>query len=205
MFIAVGIGGGLLAARFLNQRDASGQAGAPAESTVTTLSADPGVQPTSTYQSPSDPAAIHEQASQLNGLLAHSGEARGSVVDAVAAVSSCSDVSAGANALAAAADSRQDSLDQLDGLETDALPNGPGLVLTLRFALQKSLEADQHFAAWAQSVLRAGCSGSAPRNRHYRAATQASRLATDAKHRFVRIWNPIATSEGLPTVEEKDI
>jgi hypothetical protein len=205
MFLAVGIAWGLLAARYLNQRASSAQVGADADFTATTLStADPTLQSTSPT-SPSDSSAVHDQASQLNALITQSGTARGSVVDAVAAVSSCTDVSASANALAAAADSRQDALDHLESLDTDALPRGVQLRSTLRTALQKSLEADQYFAAWAQSVQRGGCGGSAPHDSHYQAATQASREATAAKHYFVRLWNPIATSEGLPSVEEKDI
>jgi hypothetical protein len=211
MFLAVGIGWGLLAARYLDQRAASAQAGAEADFTATTLSTvDPTVQSTSSAESPStgspsDSSAVHEQASQLNDLLAQSGAARGSVVDAVAAVSSCADVSAGANALAAAANSRQDALDQLESLDTDALPHGAQLVSTLRTALQQSRKADQHFAVWAQSVQRGGCDGSAPHDSQYQAGTQASREATAAKHHFVQLWNPIATSEGLPRLEEKDI
>jgi hypothetical protein len=211
MFLAVGIGWGLLAARYLDQRAASAQADAEADFTATTLSTvDPTVQSTSSTESPStespsDSSAVHDQTSQLNALLAQSGAARGSVVDAVAAVSSCADVSAGANALAAAANSRQDALDQLESLDTEALPHGAQLMSTLRTALQKSLEADQHFAAWAQSVQRGGCDGSAPHDSQYQAGTQASREATAAKHHFVQLWNPIATSEGLPRLEEKDI
>jgi hypothetical protein len=206
MFLAVGIAWGLLAARYLNQRAASAQVGAEADFTATTLSAaDPTVQSTSSTESPSDSSAVHDQASQLNALLTQSGTARGSVVDAVAAVSSCADVSAGASALAAAADSRQDALDQLESLDTDALPHGAQLRSTLRTALQKSLEADQYFAAWAQSVQRGGCGGSAPHDSQYQVGIQASREATAAKHQFVRLWNPIAASEGLPSLEEKDI
>jgi hypothetical protein len=206
MFLAVGIAWGLLAARYLNQRAASAQVGTEADFTATTLStADPTIQSTSPTEAPSDSSAVHDQASQLNALLTQSGTARGSVLDAVAAVSSCTDVSAGANALAAAADSRQDALDQLENLDTDALPHGAQLRSTLRTALQKSLEADQYFAAWAQSVQRGGCGGSAPHDSQYQAATQASRVATAAKHQFVDLWNPIAASEGLPSLEEKDI
>jgi hypothetical protein len=173
---------------------------------ATSLStADPTVQSTSSTESPSDSSAVHEQAEQLNALLAQSGAARGSVVDAVAAVSACADVSAGANALAAAAHSRQDALDRLESLDTEALPHGAQLTSTLRTALQKSLEADQHFATWAQSVQRDGCGGSAPHDSQYQTGIQASREATAAKHSFVRLWNPIAASEGLSGLEETDI
>jgi hypothetical protein len=154
----------------------------------------------------SDPSLRHDQASQLDELLSSSNAGRSKVVSAVADISSCSRVPSAIADLSAVVTNRQALLDRLNQLDTSALPNGDRLLSTLRAAVQSSLEADEHFVAWAESTEAAGgCRGLAPQDGEYQAAIQASKDATTAKRQFVKLWNPIANAEGFPVRKEREI
>jgi hypothetical protein len=156
--------------------------------------------------SSADPSILHDQASQLDELLSSSNTGRSKLVSAVADVSSCSRIPSAIADLSAVVTNRQELLDRLDQLDTKALPKGDRLLSTLRAAVQSSLEADEHFVAWAESIEAAGgCDGSAPQDGEYRAAIQASKDATMAKRQFVKLWNPIASAEGLHVRKEREI
>ena len=67
-------------------------------------------------------------------------------------------------------------------------------------AYQSSLDADQAYLAWAREVQSRGCGGwIAPLTAHYRAAIAANDKAGPAKRQVVKLWRPIAKSQGLPT------
>jgi len=204
--------GAVLVVRNLGRHDAraetTGGAGGDLATTLPpgTAADTAGVPDQGTSATTPPPDLSHDQASQLNALLDESSNARDEVVSGVAAVASCGRVADGAQALATAVSDRQDVLQRLASLDASSLPNGAELVSLFGVAVQKSLEADQHFAAWAASIQGSGgCQGTAPHDSDYQAAAQASGAATGAKQEFLALWNPIATSEGLPTREEKNI
>lgn len=150
--------------------------------------------------SASTTAASHQrgmaQASAIAGYLTQSGQARRGIGTAISAISSCTNIASAVTALRNAADVRTRIVTALPSADVSALPNGAAAVADLGQALRASAEADQHYAAWGQSV--AGCHGHAPRNAELSAAQQSDTVATAAKQRFADEWNPIAATYGLP-------
>jgi hypothetical protein len=72
---------------------------------------------------------------------------------------------------------------------------GEQLRALLTEALNASLAADRSFVLWGQAVQGSGCDGGG-RDDH-REAQRQSRLAGDAKSRFVAVWNLVAARHGL--------
>jgi serine/threonine protein kinase len=144
-----------------------------------------------------------QAASALDSLLADSSRNRANVVAAVASAGSCQDPAGAAATLTQAADDRAAELQRLQTLDLSALPGSNQLVSALTSALDHSQAADQSFAAWA--TASEGCSGSAPHDSNYAAASAASTAATTSKQQFVNLWNPIAQPFGLTIRQTSDI
>lgn len=165
----------------------------PAPSTVAQGSAS-GLSPSS--QSESD------EATQMSNLLDASSSSRQSLDAAVQDVGNCSGSSSDVTTISNVANQRTTEYNNAKQLSTGALPDGSQLKSDLVSALYYSTQADQDFLTWAQQQINdGGCTQTAS----YQAGVTASQNAVTAKNEFVQLWNPIATSQGLPTRSQSNI
>ncbi|MEU7471845.1 hypothetical protein AB0A94_25540 [Streptomyces sp. NPDC044984] len=146
-----------------------------------------------------DPA--REQAVELDKLLAHSGNSRTAVINAVADVKACRDLGQAAKDLREAAGQRNQLVTDLSGLSVDQLPDQQALTTALTKAWQASASADDHYAAWADQVAGAKgklCKkGQARSTGQTQAGNRASGTATAEKKKAADLWNAIARQYGL--------
>lgn len=150
-------------------------------------------------------SSTSQQATQVNDLLDSSAASRQSLASAVQEVDNCSDLSSAISAISAVAHQRSDEYSQASGLSTTALPNGAALKSDLLSALGYSVDADKDFLTWAQEQLNDGCQGTASDTPAYSAGITASAHAVTAKNDFLGLWNPVASSQGLPTRSQQGI
>ncbi|WP_030186149.1 hypothetical protein [Streptomyces violaceorubidus] len=148
---------------------------------------------------PASPSAdpVRQQAVELDKLLADSGTGRTTVINAVADVKTCDNLSQAAKDLREAAKQRSGLVDSLSKLSVDRLPRHTELTAALTKAWQASASADNHYAAWADRTAgKKGC-------KKGRAATQpseanrASGTASKEKAKAAALWNAIAKEYGL--------
>jgi hypothetical protein len=190
--LAVLAAGGVTIAFFLSRHSQ----GEPVADVGATLSSSPDTV-ASTYTAP--PPLTGEQAAQnLSTLLAQSANDRTSIVNAVNDVSQCGpDLGQDSQIFQSAAASRQSLLSQLASLPgQSALP--AQMIQDLTGAWQASAAADQDFAQWAQDEASQGCTPDDQSDQNYQAADAPDNEATEDKEAFVSLWNPIATSYGMP-------
>jgi hypothetical protein len=147
--------------------------------------------------------SAHQQAAQINDLLNNSAASRHSLAAAVQDVSDCTNLSSAISAISTVASQRAIEYQQASDLSTGALPDGGALKSDLLSALRYSAAADKDFLAWAQQ--NADCQGTAPVTAAYNSGIGASGEAVTAKDDFVRLWNPVADSQDLPTRSEGGI
>jgi hypothetical protein len=154
----------------------------------------------------SNPAAEAE-AQQLSTLLSKSAQDRNEIVGAVSEITNCGNLSDAQNTLQLAETSRQSLLDQLGTMQLGALPNSAALVQALQSAWQASLQSDSSYAAYAGDELSNfnGCVSNDPNDSNAQSAAASDARATTAKTQFVGLWNPIATSYGLPQYQQSDL
>ncbi|MDT3725087.1 hypothetical protein ROS62_09330 [Streptomyces sp. DSM 41972] len=184
----VGVGAGALLGSGSEDDDAKGNQ--PVSATA----------PASTEASPSptvDPA--REQAVELDKLLAHSGDSRSSVIDAVEDVKACRDLDQAASDLREAAKQREQLVTDLSGLSVDKLPEHEALSEALRKAWKASASADDHYAKWAEQAKgRKVCRRGTARNTEQTAeGNRESGTATEQKKKASELWNAIARQYGL--------
>jgi hypothetical protein len=148
------------------------------------------------------PPPTEEQAAQtLSTLLAQSANDRASIVNAVTDVSQCGpNLGQDSQIFQSAAASRQSLLSQLASLPGQSALSAQ-MIQDLNGAWQASAEADQDFAQWAQDEASQGCTSDDQSDQNYQAADTPDNEATVDKEAFVSLWNPIATSYGLPTYQ----
>ncbi|MBT2415350.1 hypothetical protein J7I94_33270, partial [Streptomyces sp. ISL-12] len=144
-----------------------------------------------------DPA--REQAVALDALLADSGDSRQTVIDAVADVKSCDNLSQAARSLRDAAQQRTELVTRLSQLSVDQLPGNAELTAALTKAWQASASADDHYAAWAdQAAGKKGCKkGQARTTGQTAAGNKESGVASTEKAKAAKLWNVIAKKWGL--------
>ncbi|MFJ4816388.1 hypothetical protein [Streptomyces sp. NPDC088801] len=144
-----------------------------------------------------DPARA--QAVELDKLLADSGNSRSTVINAVADVKGCDNLSQAAKDLRDAAKQRTGLVTRLSGIEVDELPGHAALTTALTKAWQASASADNHYAAWAdQTAGKKGCrKGQARPTGQTQAGNRASGVATTEKAKAAGLWNGIAKKYGL--------
>jgi hypothetical protein len=125
------------------------------------------------------------------------------MVTALQNVRECYDISRDILTIRAVADRYRTEYYQANGLNTAQLANGTALKDDLISAFASSAWADLYFVEWAQQREASGCarSGAAAYNMGMGDAAKAN----TAKDAFVRLWNPIATSNGLPSRSAGDI
>ncbi|CAL9508158.1 hypothetical protein [Streptomyces sp. enrichment culture] len=184
----VGVGAGALLGS--GSKDDDGSANQPVSATA----------PASTEASPSpsaDPA--REQAVELDKLLAHSGDSRSSVINAVEDVKACRDLGQAASDLREAAKQRKQLVTDLSQLSMDKLPQHEALSEALEKAWKASASADDHYAKWAdQTQGKKGCKKGSARNTEQTAAgNRESGTATEQKKKASELWNAIARQYGL--------
>ncbi|MFZ4186002.1 hypothetical protein [Streptomyces pseudogriseolus] len=153
---------------------------------------------TEASQSPAaDPA--REQAVELDKLLAHSGDSRSSVINAVEDVKACRDLGGAASDLREAAKQRKQLVTDLSQLSVDKLPQHEALSEALRKAWQASASADDHYAKWAEQAQgKKGCKkGQARSTEQTAAGNRESGTATEQKKKASELWNVIARQYGL--------
>jgi hypothetical protein len=138
-------------------------------------------------------------AERMAGLLEQSSSSRGQVAASVQGAAACSlDARQAAATFGAAAQARQTVLTSAAALDVTGLAEGPQLKGLLEQGLQPSVEADQHFQAWAQQLAASGCTpGRTTQSSEFTAANDASGRATAGKTAFVGAWNPVAARYGL--------
>ncbi|MEV0560661.1 hypothetical protein [Dactylosporangium sp. NPDC050588] len=141
---------------------------------------------------PGDPRA---QAAAVDAVLDASVASRTKLNAAIARVDDCTAVEQAVADLRAVGTERQAQLDAVAAADLSALPEGEQLRGLLTDALRHSLAADRGFVLWGQAVQAGGCGGSGRAD--YREAQRQSRLAGDAKARFLAVWNPVAARHGL--------
>ncbi|MEV4510626.1 hypothetical protein AB0K00_16855 [Dactylosporangium sp. NPDC049525] len=142
--------------------------------------------------SPADPRT---QAAALDAVLDASGASRAKLNDAIALVEDCTRIEKAIGDLRDAGTERQAQLDSVAAFDLSALPEGEQLRGLLTEALGHSLAADRSFVLWGQAVQGGGCDGGGRGD--YQEAQRRSKLAGDAKARFVGAWNPVAVRHGL--------
>ncbi|ODA75695.1 hypothetical protein [Streptomyces sp. AVP053U2] len=142
---------------------------------------------------------VRQQAVELDKLLAHSGDSRSAVINAVEDVKACKDLQQAAKDLREAAGQRNQLVTDLSALSVDELPEHAALTAALTKAWQASASADNHYAAWAdQTAGKKGCKkGQARSTGETAAATKASGTATAEKTKAAELWNAIAKQHGL--------
>jgi hypothetical protein len=151
-------------------------------------------------------AAPERQAAvSLSALLSQSGSDRDQVNAAFNDVGQCGpDLAQDVQTFQDAAASHKQLLSQLDSVPgLQSLPQP--MITDLRTAWQSSASADSDFALWAQDQLGDGCSPDNQTDPNYVAANGPDLQATASKTAFVQLWNPLATSYGLPTYSQGDL
>ncbi|MFE9774007.1 hypothetical protein ACFYOV_20505 [Streptomyces sp. NPDC005931] len=144
-----------------------------------------------------DPA--RQQAVELDKLLADSGDSRTAVINAVADVKACRNLTQAAKDLRDAARQRTQLVTDLSGLSVDKLPDNAALTTALTKAWRASASADNHYAAWADQVAgQKSCKkGQARSTGETQAGNRASGTATTEKAKAAPLWNAIAREYGL--------
>ncbi|PWJ07708.1 hypothetical protein DKG34_09725 [Streptomyces sp. NWU49] len=188
----VGIGAGALLGNSGGDEDGKKQTVSATAPTSEQPSAPPSASPSV------DP--VRQQAVELDKLLAHSGDSRTAVINAVADVKACRNLDQAAANLRDAARQRNQLVTDLSRLSVDKLPEHEALTTALTKAWQASAAADDHYAAWADQVAgKKGCKkGEARTTGRTRAGNQASGTATAEKTKASKLWNTIAQQHGLP-------
>jgi hypothetical protein len=141
-----------------------------------------------------------DQAATIDGILRWSGRSRRALFGALDDLGTCRNVADATSALRSVADDRGGQIAALDNIDVSALPGGGSLRDTLLRALNYSVKADRAFVRWGDAE-QSGCG----EDDNYDAGMRYSRSATATKQQFVRKWNPIARTYGLPELVETDI
>ncbi|HEX3427013.1 MAG TPA: serine/threonine-protein kinase [Acidimicrobiales bacterium] len=154
--------------------------------------------------SPAGPAQV---AGTISQLIRQSSAARAQVVNTVASIQDCSaNLQTAASDLRSAVAARQGVVNRLQGLSVSGLANGAAMRTAFTSSLTDSIAADHDYESWLAAITASGgCTGHAPTNADYAAAVRSSDAADTAKATFVNLWNPIATTYGLPKVTSTSI
>jgi DnaJ domain len=161
--------------------------------------------PTFIPAAPTSPAqaSVTAQAAQINDLLNASAATTEPMVTALQDVSECHDISSAVRTIKAVAYRYRAEYSLAHRLNTGQLPNGAALKNDLINAFASSAWADLYFVEWAQQREAPGCAGLGAAA-YNKGAGYAAKENT-AKDAFVHLWNPVATSDGLPSRYAGDI
>jgi hypothetical protein len=165
--------------------------------------AGPGGTPTA---SASGTSALTEQqaATALSGLLAQSGADHSDVNDAVSNVEACGKgLSHDAQVLSTAAGNRRALLAKLAQLPGRSALS-PAMISDLTTAWQASATVDADLAKWAADAA-GHCRKGNLNDPNYTATIPFDSKATNGKIAFVKLWNPLARKNGLPTYQSAQL
>ena len=168
---------------------------APASSAATTTP-----QP---FTQPPAQASATAQAAQINDLLNATAVTTKPLIAALHYVSECRGGSSVVGTIKAVADRYRAEYYRASSLNTGQLPNGAALKNDLINALASSAWADLYFVEWAQQREAPGCAGLGAAA--YNKAAAYAAKANAAKESFVHLWNPITSSDRLPSRSAGDI
>ncbi|WP_426507160.1 hypothetical protein ACPPVO_53590 [Dactylosporangium sp. McL0621] len=178
---------------------ASQSSDAPAPVPTTTA---PG--PTPTTAGPTQPAGDPKaQAAAVDALLDASISSRTKLNAAIDLVNNCTLFEKAIGDMRTVGTERQSQIDSVSRFDLSAIPEGEQVRSMLKEALGFSLAADRSFVPWGQARQSSGCSGGGQAD--YEEAQRQSQNASDAKGRFLGVWNPVASRYGLRTRSSNDI
>jgi hypothetical protein len=161
----------------------------------------PTLQP-STAPPAGDPKA---QGAAVDAVLDASIASRTKVNVAIDRVNKCEQFDTAISDLQAVTVERQSQIDSVSQFDLTAIPEGEQLRSMLKEAFGFSLAADRSFVSWAQAQQQSGCGDRGAGQTFYETAQQQSKDASDAKTRFLGVWNPVATRYGLRNRSSNDI
>jgi hypothetical protein len=166
-----------------------------------------GAGPTDTpTASTSATSALTQQqaATALSGLLAQSGTDHSDVNAAVSNVEACGKgLAQDAQVFTTAAGNRRTLLTKLAQLPgRPALP--PAMISDLTAAWQASATVDADLAKWATDAA-GHCRKGNLKDPNYTATIPFDSKATNGKIAFVRLWNPLAKKDGLPSYQSSEL
>ncbi|MEU4420929.1 hypothetical protein AB0F81_09895 [Actinoplanes sp. NPDC024001] len=189
----------------------SGEPGEPAAVPVPveTTTEPPATQPTTiepTTPPTTEPTASpQEQAEAIDALLDRSVASRRKLNNAIDRVRRCADLDGALADMREVGVERGEQISEINAADLSALDEGETLRGALSTALGHSLDADEHFVAWAQPAVTGGCGGSAARAAAWERGQASSRQAQAAKKQFLAVWNRVAAPFGLATRSNQDI
>jgi len=145
-----------------------------------------------------------QAATALSGLLAQSGKDHADVNAAFSNVEACGKgLSQDAQVFATAAANRRTLLTKLAQLPgRAALP--PAMISDLTTAWQASATVDADLAKWATAAA-AHCRKGNLNDPNYKATFPFDSQATNGKIAFVKLWNPLAKKNGLPSHQSAEL
>nr|BFE65546.1 hypothetical protein GCM10020063_100720 [Dactylosporangium thailandense] len=178
---------------------ASSSSGAPVPGPTTT---GPGPGPTSAAQTTGggDPKA---QAAAVDALLDASVASRTKLNAAIDLVGKCTLFDKAIADMQTVGTERQSQIDSVTRFDLAAIPEGEQVRAMLKESLGFSLAADRSYVPWGQAQQASGCGGGGESD--YQEAQNQSKNATDAKTRFLGVWNPVASRYGLRQRQVTDI
>ncbi|WP_432830430.1 hypothetical protein [Dactylosporangium sp. CA-092794] len=147
-----------------------------------------------------DPKA---QAAAVDAVLDGSISSRTKLNAAIDLVNKCTLIEKAIADMQTVGTERQSQIDSVTRFDLSAIPEGEQLRSMLKEALGFSLAADRSFVPWGQAQQASGCSGGGQDN--YDEAQRQSKNASDAKNRFLGVWNPVASRYGLRQRSSNDI
>lgn len=145
-----------------------------------------------------------QAAAALATLLAQSGKDHADVNAAVSNVEACgTGLAHDAQVFATAASNRSTLLAKLAQLPgRAALP--PAMISNLTTAWQASATVDADLAKWAADAAR-HCRKGNLKDPNYTATIPFDSKATNGKIAFVKLWNPLAKKDGLPSYQSAEL
>ncbi|MGI5236640.1 hypothetical protein [Dactylosporangium sp. CA-139066] len=147
-----------------------------------------------------DPKA---QAAAVDALLDASISSRTKLNAAIDLVNKCTLIEKAISDMQTVGTERQSQIDSVARFDLSAIPEGEQVRSMLKEALGFSLAADRSFVPWGQAEQASGCNGGG--QSYYDEAQRQSQNASDAKARFLGVWNPVAARYGLRSRSSNDI
>jgi hypothetical protein len=145
-----------------------------------------------------------QAATALSGLLSQSGGDRADVSAAVFDVEGCGNsLAKDAQVFNKAAANRRTLLTKLAQLPGRSALS-PAMITDLTGAWQASATVDSDLAKWAQDQV-GHCKQGNTKDPNYTATIPFDSEATNDKNAFVKLWNPLAKKDGLPTRQSGDL
>ena len=182
-------------------RTAASKATATSPTPTSPATSSPAVSSSPATQSP---AVVTEQqaAVSLAALLARSASSRQAIDAAYNDVLQCGpNLTQDAQTFQDAATAHQQLLSDLAQLPgRSLLPQA--MLSDLVSAWEASTSADDDFARWAADEVSSGCSIDDQSDPNFEAADAPDLQATASKTAFVKQWNPLASTYGLPTYQQ---